>query len=141
LGERGVFELPQQSEFLETVFVELHREGRAQLFITYIDDQPVAAEYLLIGQHSVLAYQSGLSPEHLDIGAGNISLMLAIRWAIESGYAAFDFLRGGEVYKSSWGAELRPAQDVCVFPKNLGGTIRQVLQDSKTWLQSLTSVS
>ena len=55
---------------------------------------------------SILVYNSGYDPEkYAWLSPGIVLLSYCIQWAIESGRAKFDFLRGDEEYKFRFGAE------------------------------------
>lgn len=48
-------------------------------------------------------YNSGYDPSYAEYGAGLLSKLAAIRWAIEQQKTVFDFLKGPELYKERLG--------------------------------------
>jgi len=72
--------------------------------------QAIAAEYLLISEETVRAYQSGMNPQFGHMSPGFLANLAVIQQAITEGYRVFDFLRGDEPYKADWGA--RPLEMV-----------------------------
>ncbi|MFQ5814423.1 MAG: GNAT family N-acetyltransferase, partial [Anaerolineae bacterium] len=55
---------------------------------------------------SILVYNSGYNPrKYARLSPGIVLLSYCIQWAIESGRAKFDFLRGDEEYKYRFGAQ------------------------------------
>jgi len=53
-------------------------------------------------------YISGVHPGFRKYGVGNVLVGDALHRAVEEGHEIFDFLRGGESYKYSWGAVDQP---------------------------------
>ena len=47
-----------------------------------------------------------------------------LRWAIENGFRAFDFLRGNEAYKASWRAQAIPLVQVRIVGKQPSAKVR-----------------
>jgi CelD/BcsL family acetyltransferase involved in cellulose biosynthesis len=60
-------------------------------------------------QHSgrAYAYLSGFDPDFAHASPGTLILAHAIEQAVRDGAREFDFLRGGEAFKSGWGAAQR----------------------------------
>ena len=141
LGEEGVFEDPVFRAFHRAAAVELMASDALRIHCLELEGRPVAAEYLLVDGQTVYAYQSGIDPEALDHGPGNLSVMASIRWAIESGRSKFDFMRGDESYKSNWGAVAKPAIRLRVWQRTAAGRLQQLAesarQTSKPVLKSL----
>jgi CelD/BcsL family acetyltransferase involved in cellulose biosynthesis len=53
-----------------------------------------------------------------------MSTVGSLRAAIEQGYAAFDFMRGDEAYKSSWGARARPTLETRIIARRPSAQLR-----------------
>jgi CelD/BcsL family acetyltransferase involved in cellulose biosynthesis len=59
----------------------------------------------------VFAYfMSGFNPAYADLSPGKVMVAHSLRYAVEHGYQTFDFLRGDEGYKFSFGAAERFTQ-------------------------------
>ena len=137
LGQAGAFEDQQFFDFHKDATRQLMESDQLRMEFLLDEGRPVTCEYLFTTDNTVFSYQSGYDPEYISIGAGNISLTLAIRSAIEEGYKTFDFLRGGEKYKQSWKADETQTMDIHVNRKNLNGTIEQAKLGTKDWLRSM----
>jgi len=140
LGSPGAFESEAFLSFHEKSGRELMSQDRLRINLLVSDDKPMAAEYQLTSADTVYSYQSGVDPEFLEIGAGNISLMMAMKSAIDDGYCTFDFLRGSEVYKKSWAADEIKTLDIHVLQKTLNGSLTHASLGTKDWLRSIRSV-
>jgi CelD/BcsL family acetyltransferase involved in cellulose biosynthesis len=98
--------------------------GRLRLQYVLLDDQPVAIEYSLIGGNAIYFYQSGIDTGVLDQRPGWMSTIGSLRAAIEHGYAVFDFMRGDEAYKSSWGAQAQPTLETRIIAPRPSAQLR-----------------
>jgi CelD/BcsL family acetyltransferase involved in cellulose biosynthesis len=72
------------------------------------DGRRIKAEYTASSRRDCTYYLGGFEPEHARLSLGTILTARAIRHAIEAdGAREFDFLRGDEPYKYTWGAQDR----------------------------------
>lgn len=80
--------------------------GRGWLRIFVIGFGPSVAAVLLASSYlkNILGYLSAFDPRYQAFGFGRELLLQAIRYAHERGYRCWNFLRGDESYKFSWGA-------------------------------------
>jgi CelD/BcsL family acetyltransferase involved in cellulose biosynthesis len=85
----------------------------------------LAVEYQLAGGGTVYHYLSGINPDYLGCEPGRVANAMTLRWAIEHGYREFDFLRGDEPYKASWGVEPRPSVALRIVPPRAAAQFRQ----------------
>jgi CelD/BcsL family acetyltransferase involved in cellulose biosynthesis len=69
-----------------------------------IDDKVVGAYYGFHHGGRAYAYLGGFDPEYAYESPGSILIGHALSEGIREGGREFDFLRGGEAYKYSWGA-------------------------------------
>jgi CelD/BcsL family acetyltransferase involved in cellulose biosynthesis len=104
LGDPGVFASPRFTAFHRQVTSRLLAAGRLRLFWAEFDGRPIAAEYALLGGRTIYYYQSGIDPESADLRPGWLAVAGSLRQAIADQFQWFDFLRGDEPYKASWGA-------------------------------------
>lgn len=124
LGQPGCFASHKFARFHRDVADHLREEGKLQLSWLELDEEPVAAEYILAGASTCYAYQSGLAPERIEESPGQLSLICVIQEAISSGHRKFDFLRGDEPYKAHWRAEPHATLQVRVVPPRVGARWR-----------------
>jgi CelD/BcsL family acetyltransferase involved in cellulose biosynthesis len=104
LGKPGCFDSKTFSEFHRAASEALYRAGRLRLHWLELAGKPIAAEYHLVGDGVLFAYQGGIDPRALRREPGRLIMMATLGRAIATGYRAFDFCRGDELYKAHWRA-------------------------------------
>ena len=120
LGDQGVFERPTFRLFHQDAMERLLADERLRLAWIELDGEPIAVEYQLLSTDTVFAYQSGMDPSAAAHSPGSLSIMASIHWAIESGRTNFDFMRGDESYKASWGAAPHATHQAAAFAPGTG---------------------
>jgi CelD/BcsL family acetyltransferase involved in cellulose biosynthesis len=98
----------KNSAFFRRVMPAMFANGWLQLNFLTIDGVPAATYLNFDYDKRVMVYNSGLSHAFLNASPGILLLAHNIRYAIENGYTAFDFLRGNEEYKYRMGASDQP---------------------------------
>jgi CelD/BcsL family acetyltransferase involved in cellulose biosynthesis len=78
--------------------------GMLRLHRMSIDGAALAVCYGFAAKGSAYAYLSGFDPAHSQLSPGMLIISYAVEQACIEGAARFDFLRGSEGYKYSWGA-------------------------------------
>lgn len=140
LGERGCFASPRFADFHQKTARRLLASGNLRLAWLDLDGRTVAAEYQVLGDGVVYAYQSGIEPAVLNCEPGRLITMATLRRAIDEGQHAFDFLRGDEAYKAHWRAYSRPTWDIRVVANTASARLRHSLWlaggSVKRWLRS-----
>lgn len=143
--------LDQSGCFSSTRFTAFHRDvagrflalGQLRMQWIELDGRPVAAEYSFVGGATVYYYQGGFEPELADERPGWLSFAISLRGAIEEGYQAYDFLRGDEPYKASWGATQRPLARVRIVGRQKSARVRfstsRACEGMKHWARQLLS--
>jgi CelD/BcsL family acetyltransferase involved in cellulose biosynthesis len=116
LGETGCFNSERFVAFHREVMPLMLARGQLQLHWLELDGRPVAAEYHLVGNGIVYAYQAGVEPRALDQEPGRLITMATLRRAIEQGDRAVDFLRGDEPYKAHFRATPRCCLTLRIVP-------------------------
>lgn len=124
LGQRGCFSSPTFASFLREAAHRLLRSGRLDLHWVEIDGRPAAAEFQLVGDGIVYAYQAGVDPEMLEKEPGRIINVATLKRAIEQGRRGFDFLRGDEPYKAHWRAGPRASWELRIVPSATTARLR-----------------
>ena len=112
LNERNRRERGSSGSFADPRMVDLHREaavrmleaGRLRLHRLDVGDRMIAGISCFRHDDTVSFYVTGFTPDYGRYGPGRRVIAAAIRGAIEEGAGRFDFLRGAEEYKSTWGA-------------------------------------
>ena len=103
-GESGMIEANRSEGFLRDVACRLGRAGMLRFFKVRFCGRIAAIVMAMRNQSTIFCYMSAFDPEHERFGFGRELLAQAIRYAHENGYKRWDFLRGDEPYKFSWGA-------------------------------------
>jgi CelD/BcsL family acetyltransferase involved in cellulose biosynthesis len=139
LGKSGCFRSSRFLAFHREVVSRLFIVGAADVFWLECDGSPIAAEYHLIGDRTVYAYQSGIAPDRLDLEPGRLAVLATIKQAIDEGHQCYDFLRGDEPYKAHWRANPRATLEVQVVPPRASARIRRGVitasQGVKSWIK------
>lgn len=108
LGDGGCSIVPGFRRFLQDAATACLRGGALRLQWIEIEREPAAIEIGLLGGKTLYYYQTGMNPRLAEISPGWLLQVASIQRAIDDGLVCFDFLRGDEPYKASWGA--RPLQ-------------------------------
>ncbi|MEZ6113625.1 MAG: GNAT family N-acetyltransferase [Pirellulaceae bacterium] len=124
LNQPGCFADAKFDGFLHAAAADLLKTSQLELQILELDGTPAAAEFHLVGNGVVYAYQAGVDPERLDDEPGRIMNVAVIKRAIENQYRAFDFLRGDEPYKAHWRAEPQSLVQLRVVPTHVAARVR-----------------
>lgn len=97
-------------------------------FFRYLgnDERCVAALYGFFFQNRILYYQIGHDPSFDQLSPGAVLMYGVIEEAFERGVAEFDFLRGGESYKSLWTDSQRDLLQVRACNSTPGGVLSSI---------------
>lgn len=107
LGDAGCSSVPGFHCFLQEAAESCLRKGCLRLQWIEVEREPAAVEIDLLGGDTLYYYQTGMNPNLAGISPGWMLQVASIKRAIDDGLTCFDFLRGDEPYKSSWGAQPR----------------------------------
>jgi CelD/BcsL family acetyltransferase involved in cellulose biosynthesis len=124
LGQPGCFASRKFSEFHREIIRRFLALSKLRLMWTQFEGRPVAAEYDLVGGEVVYYYQTGIDPDLADLNPGSLEMIGSLKGAIEQGYRSFDFLRGDEAYKASWGALPRPMVETRIVARRSMARLR-----------------
>jgi len=102
-GESGMVIANHSEAFLRDVSQLSSALGWLRLLSLWLDSRIVGVIFGLSYKSKIYGYLSAFHPEH-SFGPGRILLSKSIEHAIETGHTAWNFLRGEEPYKKSWGA-------------------------------------
>ncbi|MER9952000.1 GNAT family N-acetyltransferase [Mesorhizobium sp. M0047] len=100
----GVLNGPNVKEFHSHALPPLAAHGLVRCWLIAIDDQVIGAYYGFHHRQRAYAYLGGFDPDYAEVSPGAILIGHAITEALREGASEFDFLRGREAYKYSWGA-------------------------------------
>jgi CelD/BcsL family acetyltransferase involved in cellulose biosynthesis len=108
IGESGMITANHSEAFLHEVANLLAARGALRIFTVRFSNRIAAILLALCSQTTIFSYLSAFDPQHENFGFGRELLVQAFRYAHEAGYRSWNFLRGNEAYKFSWGARLLP---------------------------------
>jgi len=133
----GAFGSAEVESFHRDAFAGLLAAESLQLAIVEIDGQIVAAEYYLKNATTYFGYQAGIDPAAYDVSPGDIAVAMSVRHAIDTGAKRFDFLRGDEDYKTTWGADNHPAYRLRVQRQAVRGYLDHCADETKSVLRKI----
>jgi len=106
-GHRGAFADPKFRNFhLDVAKSFAEKEWLSLCFLT-LNGEPVSAVYAFKYANKMFNYLTGFDPNHSEYRVGHLIFLNFIKNSIENGLREFDFMRGGESYKSNWNALVR----------------------------------
>ncbi len=137
LGESGCFSSPDFLTFLGQAGALFFESGQLHLQWIELDGEPIAVEFDLLDADTFYHYQSGFATAASSHRPGWQGVMTAIERAHQSGAKYFDFLRGEEPYKKSWGAVEVPQEKTILFPPRLVPQLQHFVDSSLRRLKRL----
>lgn len=102
--EKERFLTPEMRAQLKATARSAFDEGWLQLAFIEVGGEKAAAYMNFDFDNQIWIYNSGFDPRFRELSVGWVLLGYLIRWAIENGRQAFDFMRGNEDYKYRFGA-------------------------------------
>lgn len=103
-GEPGMIAANRSEEFLRAAATQMAREDFFRFFAVRFREEVVAVVMAFRYKNKIYAYMSAFDPDYESLGFGRTLLYEGFRHAYAEGYDAWNFLRGDEPYKASWGA-------------------------------------
>ena len=128
LGELGCFSCDRFADFLREAAQGLMAQDRAHLIVTFAENQPAAAQFLLQDQRTTYVYQTGMEPSLMQMEPGKIATAMVIQHCVDTSRKFLDFMRGDEPYKANWNADLIPLLDVRVVPATASARLRDSIR-------------
>jgi CelD/BcsL family acetyltransferase involved in cellulose biosynthesis len=104
-GQAGMIETNHSGAFLREVAERLGGSGMLRIFKVRFQGRIAAILLAFCNQTTIFAYLSAFDPRYEIFGFGRELLAQALHYAHEKGYRFWNFLRGDEAYKISWGAQ------------------------------------
>jgi len=103
-GQSGMIQANGSEKFLREAASRLAKRGWLRTFAVRFGSRVSAVLLAFCHLNHIFSYLSGFDPRDETFGFGRELLLQAIRYAHERGYRCWNFLRGDEPYKVSWGA-------------------------------------
>jgi CelD/BcsL family acetyltransferase involved in cellulose biosynthesis len=114
-GEPGMIEANRSEAFLREIVNILAPLGRVRLFTLCFAGRIAAIILALCDETTIFPYLSAFDPQYETFGFGRELLAQALRYAHDNGYRRWNFLRGTEPYKFSWGAHILSKCRVVIY--------------------------
>lgn len=112
--DKREFMSEQMESFFRGMATGLAADDLVRLFVVDVDGQPAASLLAFVSGDELLLYNSGYDPAFAHASVGLVSKALTLKWAIENGLQAYDFLRGAEPYKYDLGCRDRILRQIWV---------------------------
>lgn len=103
-GEPGMIAANRSEAFLRAVAGKMAGQDLLRFFAVRFRGEIAAIVLCFRYKNKIYAYMSAFDPDYEALGFGRTLLFEAFRHAYLEGYDAWNFLRGDEPYKASWGA-------------------------------------
>jgi CelD/BcsL family acetyltransferase involved in cellulose biosynthesis len=105
---KAAFLTPIMRDQFRAIAGSAQQAGMLELAFLELGGRKIAAYFNFIFGNRVWVYNSGMDPQYAAVSPGWVLLAMLIRRAIETGFQAFDFMRGDEPYKFQWGGVGEP---------------------------------
>lgn len=103
-GEPGVLTEPSVADFHREVVRGTAAAGILRLYALQVDGETRGVYYGFAAKGRSYYYLGGFDPEMAHLSPGSLLVEHAIEESVREGAGEFDFLRGSEPYKYTWGA-------------------------------------
>lgn len=138
-GDAGCFASEKFVAFHREVMLLLLAANQLRLIWIEVDGRPVAVNYSVAGANTMYLYQTGFDPRAGELHPGWVVQGSILRLAIEAGCSCYDFLRGDEDYKASWGATPVPLLEIRIVSRRPLARLRhqawQATRSARQWLK------
>ncbi len=104
-GQSGMIQANRSEAFLREVTDLFGARGCMRFFVLRFGEVIAAIILAWCNQTSLFGYLSAFHPQYEKFGFGSELLARALEYAHDNGYREWNFLRGDEPYKFSWGAQ------------------------------------
>lgn len=109
-GEAGTIESNNSAGFLR----DISHLPSCRIFTLHWKNEIVAITAGFLRGDRVYSYLSAFDPQYEILGFGRYLLYRSLQWARDQGFQYWDFLRGEESYKASWGAQVLPKRRLLI---------------------------
>jgi CelD/BcsL family acetyltransferase involved in cellulose biosynthesis len=108
VGLPGSIDANRAEAFLYDAAGAMAGADMLRILALYFGEKPSGIILALRKGSTIFGYLSAFDPAYEDVGVGHGLIASALEYAYGEGYKAWDFLRGDEPYKFTWGAEAFP---------------------------------
>jgi CelD/BcsL family acetyltransferase involved in cellulose biosynthesis len=111
-GQPGMIALNHAAAFLCDITRRFGEIGMLRIYVVRFGGEPAAVNLGYVFRGTYFSYMSAFDPQHEYFGFGRMLLYRAIQHCYANRVRFWNFLRGDEPYKFSWGAEAIPKRRV-----------------------------
>jgi CelD/BcsL family acetyltransferase involved in cellulose biosynthesis len=111
-GEPGMIQANRSEAFLREIAAEFATRDMLRLFAVRYRGRIAAVVLAFLYANQIFSYLSAFDPEFESLSLARNLLYQSIRHCFERNCRSWDFLRGEEPYKFSWGAERIPKRRI-----------------------------
>lgn len=104
-GETGSFVSNNYVNFHKEVIREFYSIGALWMPTLTLNNEIIGVQYIFDWRGELQFFQSGYSPEHLELSPGHVLFTYVIQKAIEQHKTKIDMLRGNYTYKNAYAKE------------------------------------
>lgn len=113
--DKQAFWTPERKNFFLSMGRAARAENALRLFTLYLDNDPAASLWIFDYHGEFFLYNSGFNAyRYGHLGVGNYLVKKTIDQAIAEKKSRYDFMRGNESYKFSFGAQAEPLYNLSV---------------------------
>ena len=94
---------------------------RIRIALLSVGERPIAAQVLYESEDTLFMFKTAYDPEFSPYSPGQLLTAEVIRYGIDRGPRALDFLAGNMPWKSDWSPGLRPHRRVLLFAPTAAG--------------------
>lgn len=98
---------------------------------------PIAGGYNLVFAGRVYSYQKGIDPAWERYGPGTVLLYELVQESFQRGMREYNFLQGGELYKSEWTSKRRTLYTLRLYRDGMAGTLAVYARRSQRLVKRL----
>lgn len=103
-GESGTIAENNSAGFLVDIAGQFASRDLLRIFTVCFGENVAALVLTFLHRNTIYSYMSAFDPAHEILGFGRALLYESLRYSFEQHYRAWNFCRGDEHYKFSWGA-------------------------------------
>ena len=107
-ADKAEFMTPAREAFFKDIAKAMSERKSFEFGLLEVNSKSTAATVSFHCNNNVYLYNSGYDPQYARLSVGLLSKALCIKHSIENGRNKFDFLKGGEEYKSHLGGHELP---------------------------------
>jgi len=108
----------EERAFQREIFELMREQGWLNIFLLYVDDQPVAYNYGFTYDNKFEDWRAGFNIQYSDHSIGKILYLMTIEDCFKRAYREIDFLCGDEHYKTRWQTLERAYTQLRFIPRN-----------------------